>query len=122
MYIRFQGQRQNETSSAKLGIFQLAYELRDSGDLPKYAERELIKNLQWLNKHLKSPKELKEDYNHRAIGWFHPHATEQLKRVRAIKAILEEAGYHIDQVKSRDPGIVIYEDGHQLIAKPRKRS
>jgi len=40
--------------------------------------------------------------------------------VRAIKAILEEAGYHIEQIETRDPGVVIYEDGWQVVAKPKK--
>ncbi len=120
MYIRFQGQRRNETSSSKLGIFQLAFELRDEGNAPKYLETELLRNIQWLKEHLKSPDILGEDVHHRAISWFKPNAKEPIKRVRAIAAILNEHGYSIEQVQTRDPGIVIYEDGHQIIAKPRK--
>ena len=122
MYVRFQGLRQNEVSSSKLGIFQMAFELRDYGDIPKYAEKELLKNIEWLKEHLKSPKVLREPENFRAISWFHPRANEPLKRVRAIKAILEEYGYQIEQVTSRDPGEIIYEDGFQVIAKPRKKT
>ena len=122
MYIRFQGKRQNDTSSSKLGIFQLAFELRDTGNLPKYAEEILIENLTWLKTHLKSPKILKENKSHRAISWFNPRAQEPLKRIRSIKAILEEFGYYIDQVSTRDPGIIIYEDGFQVVAKPARKS
>ena len=122
MYVRFQGLRQNSTSATKLGIFQLAFELRDEGDLPAYAQVELEKHIGWLKKHLKSPRILDDWEHHRAISWFHPRANKPLAHIRAIKAILEEAGYHIEQVETRDPGIVIYEDGWQVVAKPRKRS
>ncbi len=122
MYIRFQGQRQSDNSPSKLGIFQLAYELRDLGDFPEYAEKELLKNIDWLKMHLKSPKVLREDGHQRAIAWFHPRAMEPLKRIRAIKVILEEYGYHIEQVKINDPGVIIYEDGFQIIAKPYKKN
>ena len=122
MYIRFQGNRQNETSSSKLGIFQLAFELRDYGDIPKYIEKELLENINWLKQHLKSPDELEKTENYRAISWFHPRAKGPIKRVRVIKAILEEYGYHIEQVTCRDPGEIIYEDGFQIVAKPRKKA
>ncbi len=121
MYIRFQGKRQNKTSASKLGIFQLAYELRDQIDLPTYTHDELQKHLSWFDKHLRSPEILEEDEHHRAIAWFHPQAKEALDHIWAIKAILEEAGYHIDLVKSDDPGNEIYADGWQMIAKPRRK-
>ncbi|MEM7283959.1 MAG: hypothetical protein AAF438_20275 [Pseudomonadota bacterium] len=120
MYLRFQGLRQNDRSSSRLGIFQLAFEVLDEGLLPKHAECELLENLGWLRKHLKSPDILDADGHHRAISWFNPRAKEPLRRIRAIKAILEEVGYHIQQVETRDPGVVIYEDGWQVVAKPRK--
>ena len=88
----------------------------------KYAEEILIENLTWLKTHLKSPKILKENKSHRAISWFNPRAQEPLKRIRSIKAILEEFGYYIDQVSTRDPGIIIYEDGFQVVAKPARKS
>ena len=122
MYLRFHGLRKNERSESRLGIFQLAFEVRDEGILPQHAEEELIANLEWLKTHLKSPAILDDEGHHRAISWFHPRADEPLRRIRAIKVILEEAGYFVEQVESRDPGIIIYEDGWQVVAKPRKKS
>ena len=37
-----------------------------------------------------------------------------------IVAFLEEKGIFIDILKTDDPGIIIYRDGHQIVAKPRK--
>ncbi|MEM7359893.1 MAG: hypothetical protein AAF431_12405 [Pseudomonadota bacterium] len=122
MYVRFQGKRQNRKSSSRLGIFQLAFELRDEGDIPKYQEEILLENIAWLKEYLKSPAVLRDEENFRAISWFHPRADEPIKKIREIKVILEEHGYHIDQVTTRDPGEVIYEDGFQIVAKPRKKT
>ena len=122
MYIRFQGQKQNETSASKLGIFQLAFELRDEGDIPRYVLTELIEHIQWLRANLDSPEILENEEHHRAISWFCPTAHEPISRVRAMAAILNEYGYHIEQVQARDPGIVIYEDEYQVVAKPRRKN
>jgi len=118
MYLRFQGQKPNTGTASKLGIIQLAFELRDRPDLPAYADRELRRNLAWLKMHLKSPSVLRDDEHYRAIAWFKPEAHEPLKRIWALKAVLEEFGYAIDMIKSSDPGRIIYEDGWQVIAKP----
>ena len=34
--------------------------------------------------------------------------------------ILQENGYVIDILKTSDPGTIIYEDGWQVVAKPKK--
>ena len=119
MYIRFQGLRQNDVSVSKLGIFQLAFELKDEFDLPQYAEEELLANIQWLRKHLKSPEVLREEGRQRAISWFKDSATKPMTYIRSIKVLLEEYGYHIEQVQTQDPGTIIYEDGWQVVAVPK---
>ena len=120
MYIRFQGRIKNERADSYLGIFQLAFQLRDKIDLEKHYEIQLIENLAWLKENLKSPKPLREDQNFRALSWFKPEAQKPLTKIRAIVAILQEHGYVIDVLKTSDPGVIIYEDGWQVVAKPRK--
>ena len=122
MYLRFQGQLPNLGTASKLGIFQLAFQLRDRPDLPDYAYKELQKNLAWLKINLKSPDVLDKDENSRAISWFTPSAKKPLDRIWAIKSILEDFGYHIDVIKTKDPGVIIYRDGWQVVAKPRRRT
>ena len=122
MFLRFQGKQPNLGTASKLGIFQLAYELHDRRDLPSYAYDELQNNLAWLKLLLKSPDILDDEEHYRAIAWFKPDAHEPLKHVWAIKAVLEEFGYQIDLIKSTEPGLVIYEDDWQIIAKPIRKS
>ena len=120
MYLRFQGRVPNLGTASKLGIFQLAFELRDRIDLPDYVDHELQRHLNWLKTNLESPKALDKWWNYRAISWFTSSAKEPLDRIWAIKAILEDFGYHIDVVKTKDPGVVIYKDEWQVVAKPRR--
>ena len=121
MYLRFQGRVPNLGTASKLGIFQLAFELRDRIDLPDYAFKELERNLSWLKANLKSPEILDYAGHHRAISWFKDCAKEPLERIWSIKAILEDFGYPIDLIKTDKPGGLIYEDGWQIVAKPRRR-
>jgi hypothetical protein len=121
MLVRFQGKLPNLGTASKLGIFQLAYELRDKVDTPDYVYNELQRNLMWLKVNLKSPGILDKDENYRAISWFKDGARKPLQHVWAIKAFLEEFGYPIDVVKTLNPGRVIYEDGWQVVAKPYRR-
>lgn len=121
MYLRFQGPASILGTSSKLGIFQLAFELRDGNHLPDYAYRSLNHHLLWLAANLKSPTELERDESYRAISWFKDNAEEPLRHIWSMKAILEEFGYRIDIVKTRDPGVVIYEDDWQVVAKPRRK-
>lgn len=121
MHLRFQGQAPNIGTSSRLGIFQLAFELRDRFDLPDYAFDTLNHHLLWLKANLKSPAELERDESIRAISWFKDSAEEPLRHIWSIKAVLEEFGYHIEIIKSRDPGVVIYQDEWQVVAKPRRK-
>ena len=112
-----------EQSHKPMGVFQEAFELRDSGVLTPDEERVLEGHLSWLKMHLKSPAVLRDDGHHRAIAWFHPRAKEPIRRVRAIIELLREYGVYVEQITTQSPGIVIYEDGWQVVAKPsRKRS
>ncbi len=120
MFVRFQGLRRNDGSATRLGVFQLAFELRDRFDLPDYALAQLQIHLGWLRLHLKSPEILDEDEHHRAICWFDSRAAKPIAHVRGLKAVLDDWGYPIEMVKTRDPGIIIYRDGWQVVAKPRR--
>ena len=122
MYVRFQGRVPNEGTSSKLGIFQLAIELRDRVDTPSWVHRELQLHLSWLSANLKSPDILDKDEHFRAICWFKSLASEPLQHVWAMKALLDEFGYVVDVITSRAPGIVIYEDDWQVVAKPFRKT
>ncbi|MDP7019956.1 MAG: hypothetical protein QGG36_29430 [Pirellulaceae bacterium] len=121
MFVRFTTNRQSEDSHSLTGVFQAAFELRDSGDLADYEEAELNEALAWLKMHLKSPGCLREPGNERALSWFHPRAVRPMQYVWRMVRIIQDHNVFIEVHRTDDPGIVIYEDGWQVVAKPRRK-
>ena len=121
MYLRFETLKKNEDNASLEGVFQAAFALRDSGKLSKYEQADLEKYLNWFNMHMKAPGCLKKQENRRAICWFHPRAKRPVTFIRHICFLLEEHGIHTQMIKSADPGIIIYEDGWQIAAKPYRK-
>ncbi len=117
-YVRFQGLELNCGTSNKRGIFQLAYELKHASSTAHYDDQQLRKNLTWLETHLQVPSVLEKGTHYRAICWFKDAAHEPLKRIWAIKFLLQEYGRTVDLIATRKPGYILYEDGWQIVAQP----
>jgi hypothetical protein len=118
MYLRFTLKVLEGDSGYRRGVLVAAHELRDHGDLSVDEHRELQESLAWFNLNLNHPACLADPANRRAISWFKPEARKPISRMWALKAILERHGFVIDVHKTDDPGLVIFEDGWQVIAKP----
>ena len=121
MYIRFTTLKVDDSSHSFQGIFQAAFALRDTGDLASYEELELNEALAWLKEHLVSPACLRKRENYRALSWFDPRARKPLQYIWRLVHVLKEHGHQIEVHKTNDPGIIIYEDGWQVVAKPRRK-
>ena len=120
MYIRFIVRRQDEDSRSYTGLFTEAYRLRDSEDLESYELTRLENALSWMRANLNIPKCLSEQGNERAISWFKPGAKKPLSCAWEIVYLLRERGVPVEMIKSSDPGTIIFEDGWQVVAKPRR--
>jgi len=121
VFVRFVIGRQDDCSHSTQGVFQAVFELRNSGGLDGHEEEWLEREMTWLRMHLEAPPCLRKPGNERAICWFHPRATKAIERVRSIAALLEEKGVRVRMLTTRNPGTVIYEDGHQIAAKPHRK-
>lgn len=119
-YIRFTILSADKDSRRKTGILIAAHKLRDEGDLSVEEHDQVRTLLAWFNLHLKIPKVLSEQGNARAISWFKTEAQKPLKRIWELKALLEFHDINVEIHRTTDPGILIYEDGWQIVAKPRK--
>ena len=120
MYMRFTLLRRNRDSKRKEGLLLAAHELRDNADLTVAEHRELRELLAWFNVNLNHPACLKEPGNHRALSWFKPQAKKPLGHMWRLVEILRRHDVETEVHKTRDPGIVLYEDGWQVVAKPKK--
>lgn len=119
MYLRFQTKNPNPDSGKPTGILVAAHELRDSNRISIPDEAWLRDLLVYFNEHLKIPPCLKDPANRRALSWFR-EGSKMIGHVWDVKALMEEYDVFIDVLATRDPEIIIYEDGHQVVARPRR--
>lgn len=120
MLVRFTTLAMDPDSGQTTGILVCAHELRDNGDLTSGEHSELRNCLAWFNEHLFVPGVLKAEEHRRAISWFKPAASEAIQHMWQLKGLLEPHGFHVEVLRTADPGSIVYEDEWQLIAKPRK--
>jgi len=119
-YLRFAISVLEQDSGYRRGILVAAHQLRDNGDLTVEEHRELRQSLAWFNVNLNHPACLADPANRRAISWFKPAALKPISRMWGLKAILENHGHTVTVHKTDDPGIILFEDGWQVVAKPRR--
>ncbi len=120
MLIRFTTLAADPDSGYTSGVLVSAHTLRDEGDLTPDEHLELGEALSWFNEQLFVPKVLEQSEHRRAISWFKPAAEEAIRRMWHLKYLLDRHGYHVEVLRTLEPGSVVYEDDWQLIAKPRK--
>lgn len=116
--IRFVATVIDHDSGARQGIFQVAYRLRDDWDVPEHHRMELRDLLGWFNDHLPVPELLSEPRHKSALSWFKPESKASITRVWSIVRILQQNGVVINKIRTGNPGLVIYEDEWQIVAKP----
>lgn len=120
-FVRFQTKIPDPDSGKPGGIFVAAYQLRDSNSLTRDEEAWLMACLAWFKMHLKVPECLSESVNRRAICWFKGDNRNAISRIWDLVAFLKEHDVFVDIIRTRDPGTIVYEDGYQVAAKPRKK-
>lgn len=119
-YLRFTLPQVDTESSRKQGVLVAAHELRDNADLAAHEYEQLRLSLAWFNTNLNHPACLKKPENRRALSWYKDSAQKPLEHMWVLKSILEQHGLVVEVHKTTDPGLVLYEDGWQVVAKPRK--
>lgn len=122
MYLRFSTIEWDPESTRNTGILMAAHELRDEGGLSKDEHKLLRDNLKWFNEKLAVPKILNSEEHRRALSWFKPEGKEAIQKMWELADLLKRQGIEIVIHKTKDPGIVVYEDNWQLVAKPKKGS
>ena len=119
-YIRFESQELCGDSASRLGIFQIAYRVRDAHETCLHDANEIARLIRWFRDYLHAPDALDDAQNRRAICWFRSTAHEPVRRVWAMKPHLEAYGHRIDLITTQDPGHIVYADGWQVAAIPRR--
>jgi hypothetical protein len=73
----------------------------------------------WFKKNLAVPSDFGR--GQQGLSWFKPAAAEHIRQMHRLKAALEACGVHVEVLMTRDPGRVIYQDPHQLVAAAEAR-
>ena len=122
MYIRFVLPLFERRYGGEAGFFHEAYEIRDSEDrAPDWLRKELREQLSWFNEHLPAPGRIERRFKRRrtihGLCWFQPSAAECIQRARYSGWLMTEAGAPVREIRSRNPGEVMWRDDYQLVAK-----
>ena len=124
-FVRFVVAERHPRTGLELGVFQVAYGLRDRRDLPELERTALREALAWFEKNLAEPARFNrtrskgyERRQTRGIAWFRDTAADHIARVQQLAVVLEAHGYHVSMLREDRPGYVVYEDEHQVVAEP----
>lgn len=113
-YIRFVCFQSVAGQRNRLGLFQALDDARESPIAPDWALREIGELYGWFKENLAVPKTFGR--GQQGLSWFKPVATEHIANMHRLKLALEACGVHVEILTTRDPGTVIWQDRHQLIA------
>lgn len=122
MYLRFALGRLDPWSGAPMGFFRVAYALQRDERVPDWLQDALREETDWFDRHLGLPDRCwRGDRARRGetgICWFRPQARDHIAHAYALRSLIEEAGVAVGRLQTRDPGDVVWQDSHQIVAKP----
>ncbi|MEV6217398.1 hypothetical protein [Nocardia sp. NPDC051833] len=122
LFIRFQAVVPNRHGWFP-GVFALVNGLASAGHLTAVQEQFRQRENAWYQANLVDPSVSDPSvYDRRAhpgaTAWFKSSATEMISRIDGYTAILDAHGVRWARLRSGSPGDILYEDIHQVIAKP----
>jgi len=117
--IRFESQLRAEGICRPLGVFRAAGAIEDLPHVPVYARDALLESLAWFNRNLIVPRLRIKD--RRAIFWFRSRATEYVRRIWDVVAVLREENVFVRLFTTTRPGKIVYADEYQIAAIPGQR-
>jgi len=124
-YVRFVCFQNIGRQRSRLGLFKAIAEAVESDHAPSWAVVEARALSAWFNANLAIPKTFSagghKGYGQPGLSWFKPVAKEHIRQMHRLKLALEACGIHVDVLTTRDPGLVVWQDEHQLVAEPRGR-
>lgn len=125
MFIRFVVDEKDEESLVPVGVFHALGRLENIGVLHEVESVLAKQHYQWFKDNLKTPTKFtrsksKAPYRkkRKAISWFKDTASEHLRRLRDINAILEQHDVRVRMITTDRPGYIVYEDDFQVAAEP----
>ncbi len=116
-FVRFVVGTNQETPRLQSGVVTELRLLKESGDLPDYEHEHVEQLFEWLNENLPCPPFASSKWSADAVSWFKPEGRRFFGHFNEINAILEEHGRFVRMLTTTDPGVILYEDEVQVVAK-----
>jgi hypothetical protein len=125
VYVRFVCFQTLGRQRSRLGLFSALDEAVESEHAPGWAIAEARQVYAWFKENLAIPQQFSagghKGYGQPGLSWFKPAATEHIQRMHQLKVALEACGLHLEMLTTRDPGLIVWQDEHQVVAEPRGR-
>lgn len=125
IYIRFACFRLVAGQRTRLGLFQALQSARESEVAPDWALAELLRLNVWFADNMEAPDRFSRSRDdlpgQQGLCWFKPEALNHIARMHELKRAMEACGVHVDLLTTRDPGPIVWEDEHQIVAEPGPR-
>ena len=116
MYVRFVVGGDGEDHRRQTGVIAETRLLRDEGRLTDYENAWLDQIFAWFNDNVPVPPYSSKDWPRDVAAWFKAKAaTPAISRIWDVIALLREHGKHVRILRSKNPGIVYYEDKMQIV-------
>jgi hypothetical protein len=122
-FLRFVTHSTHRPFGHRSGVFKVAYALRR--ELPPAASCavELTEQLSWFEVNMEEPSQFSASHHPHAqdtaLSWVKASADEHVRRLRLLINLVEEAGdLEIDELRTKRPGYIVFEDSHQVVALP----
>lgn len=122
MFVRFQSAVPNRHGRCP-GVFALVNGLAQAGRLSSAQERFRRRENAWYEAHLTDPGRIDPSVYDRklhpdAAAWFKSSASHMIARVDGYLAILDTHGVGWIRLDCDNPGAIVYDDPHQVVAEP----
>ncbi len=118
-YIRFQTQFRCRHTGRPAGIFVAAGKIEDRKTLPDTTLNRLKEVLGWFNRNLTVP--TLDDSDWRCLFWFRSSSQPVISPLWELAHLLEDEGVFVTKVRTCQPGTIIYQDEHQVAARPQRK-
>jgi hypothetical protein len=102
------------------GVITEARILRDRGELEPHECEWLEETFEWFNKSLPCPPFSHERWSRHAISWFKDDATDAIRTIWDLVALLRQHGVPVRVLRTDQPGMILYEDDFQVVAESRR--
>ena len=124
-YVRFVCFQSIGRQRSRLGLFKAIDEAVESEHAESWAIAEARSQASWFSANLAIPKAFStgghKGFGQPGLSWFKPSALEHIRRMHSLKVALEACGIHVEVLTTRDPGVLVWQDDHQIVAEPRGR-